>query len=419
MEQKTEQKYNLVVTTDLAAILPKAIESNYEVVHAELTEVLKKYEGLVVTDENFKEMKDVRAEINRGIAQIHQAGTDTKAKLLAPFLPFAEKVKTLEALAIEKRDALDKQIKEIEENRRVQKKHDIGKYFGKVCAENGFDLKNPKICAHFQEFAKGRTQWVNATCKLTKIYAEIDAEIARCKDAISQVQRIYENDLEVVKEKAKTAIVDTGYDVGAACEIVNQFKEEERRLAEARERDEARRREKEERERREKEERERQERERREREEADRQRREKERQDAEAAEKARAQIHGGQGAPVSAERPVQPTVTPAASPAAPVQPAAATISANDPLAAAKAAIRAARAENHDLPPVAEPPVAEQPKAEEPAAAPAVADMKPTIYKMGMDFTATIAQLHKLKDFMDEEGISYEVTADPVEVKENA
>ena len=69
--------------------------------------------------------------------------------------------------------------------------------------------------------------------------------------------------------------------------------------------------------------------------------------------------------------------------------------------------------------VAEPPVAEQPKAEEPAAAPAVADMKPTLYKMGMDFTATIAQLHKLKDFMDEDGISYEVTADPVEVKENA
>ena len=412
-----EQKYNLVVTTDLSAILPKAIESNYEVVHAELTNVLKKYDGLVVTDDNFKEMKDVRAEINKGIAQIHQAGTDTKAKLLAPFLPFAEKVKTLEALAIEKRDALDKQIKEIEENRRVQKKHDIGKYFGKVCAENGFDLKNQKICNHFQEFAKSRTQWVNATCKLTKIYGEIDAEIARCKDAISQVQRIYDSDLEVVKEKAKTAIVDTGYDVGAACEIVNQFKDEERRLAEARARDEAEREAKrkaqmeaeirakvaaeQEAKRREQEAKEREERER---EEADRQRREKERQEAEAAERDSAQIHGGQGVPVSAVRPVL---------------AAEPISPKDPLAAAKAAIRAARAENHDLPPVSEQPVAEPQKAEEPAAAPTVADMKPTLYKMSMDFTATIAKMHQLKAFMDETGIDYEVTSDPVEVQENA
>ena len=109
----------LVVLTDLS-MLPREIESNYEAVKAELSSVLKKYDGLVVTDENFKEMKQVRAEINSGIAVIKQVGTETKKRLLAPFESFDVKVKELASLAVEKRDALDVQIKEIEARRKQE-----------------------------------------------------------------------------------------------------------------------------------------------------------------------------------------------------------------------------------------------------------------------------------------------------------
>ena len=96
----------LMVLTDLSN-LPAEIHSNYETVRAQLVEALQKYDGLVVTDENFKEMKKTRAEINAGIEVIKEVGTEVRRKLLAPFAPFDLKVKELVRLATEKRDALD------------------------------------------------------------------------------------------------------------------------------------------------------------------------------------------------------------------------------------------------------------------------------------------------------------------------
>lgn len=377
----------LVVLTDLS-MLPREIESNYEAVKAELSSVLKKYDGLVVTDENFKEMKQVRAEINSGIAVIKQVGTETKKRLLAPFESFDVKVKELASLAVEKRDALDVQIKEIEARRKQEKHDELAAYVMEQVAGRDWNVKLYSSLPYFTQMVDRNLQWMNATFSIAKAKAAIEAEVARCYDARNQVKSIYANDLEVVKAKAGRYLVEANFDVGAACVRINEFKAEEERLAEARRIDEERRR----------------------RAEEERRAREAEqaRLRAEAEERSRIAEQERLRREREAEEERRAAAEAAAREGASRLP---PIPQQDPMSAAKAALRAARAGIAPLPPTTPEPPA--PPAPEPSApAPAPASLAPKVYAMTMRFTATLAQMHRLKDYLHGNGIGYEVLDDP-------
>ena len=343
----------LIVLTDLSN-LPAEIHSNYDTVKAQLIEALQKYDGLVVTDENFKEMKKTRAEINSGIEVIKEVGTDVKRKLLAPFAPFDAKVKELVSLATEKRDALDGQIKEIEVKRRAEKEEELKRHVQTALAAREWPsdafLKN----AFFDGLVPAHREWMNATFSLAKGKAEIESIVERCHEALAQVERIYASDTEVVRTKAGMALIDTGFDVGRTCERINAFKEEEARLAEARRRDE----------------------------------------EARRAREAAAAVPPPQEPPAA-------TPVPASAPVA-----------QDPMEAAKAALRAAREASADSA-QATPPPPLQPAPQPSVAKPA--DLKPAVYVMGLSVQATCAQLHALKNFLLEKAIPYEVTSGPDKV----
>jgi len=353
--------YQLTVLTDLS-MLPKAIDSNYEAVKTELQTVLKKYDGLVVTDENFKEMKATRAEINKGIGSIKMVGTEVKTRLLAPFLPFDAKVKELASLAEEKRNALDGQIKEIEARRRSEKNAAIVVRIGEELDKAG--LSALKSHEHFTSLVSCHPNWLNETYSMKRVVAEIEGEVKRCADAYEQVRRIYADDAEVVKVKAEQFVASSGFDVGVVCERIKAFKAEEERLAEARRRDEERRAAKE----------------------------------REAAERAAREEAARLAAPVVEPVPA-PVHAPATAPAACVAPPAVPA---DPMEAAKAALRAAR---------------EQTAPVEPAPAP-VAPPPPALWKLSMSFTATMPKLAELKNFLEQNGIGYDLLGEPVRVRED-
>lgn len=376
----------LVVLTDLST-LPREIESNYEVVKAELSNVLKKYDGLVVTDENFKEMKTVRAEINSGIAVIKQVGTETKKRLLAPFESFDAKVKELASLAVEKRNALDVQIKEIEARRKQEKHDELVAYVQEQVAGKDWNVKLYSSLPYFTQMVDRNAQWMNATFSIAKAKAAIEAEVARCYDARNQVKSIYANDLEVVKAKAGRYLVEANFDVGAACVRINEFKAEEERLAEARRIDEERRRKAEE------------ERRAREAEQARLRAEAEERSRIAEQERLRREREAEEERRAAAARTVVNEDTSRLPP----------VPQQDPMSAAKAALRAARAGIVQPAHSPEPPVA---SAEPPAPAPAPASLAPKVYAMTLRFTATLAQMHHLKDYMRGEGIGYEVLDEP-------
>lgn len=418
----------LAVLTDLSG-LPKQIDSNYDVVKAALNEALKKYDNLVVTDENYKEMKDLRAEINKGVAAIKSVGKEVKDKLMAPFLPFDAKVKELAELAVAKSAELDAKIKEVEQARKDKKRKDIAAHFKEAAAASGLNLKDEHVHAHFQRFASENKRWMNETYKLKAVYADIDAEFKRAADAVEQVARLFANDLEVVKVKAASLVAQTGYDVGQTCEMVNAFKDEERKLAEARARDEAERKAREEA-------RERAEAERKAREEAAKAAQGQGHADAsvgvqgasvdaktaamEAAKAAlraaRERMHGGggQSAPVAAVRPVVAGVDSKADTVAETEANEVRLSTStDSGFSAGGASEGVEAPTTGATGAAAPTgAASAPSATGDAA---VAGLKPTRYKVTMEFIGTTVQMRGLRDYMDRVGIDYEVVGDAVEV----
>lgn len=356
----------LKVITDLS-VLPKQIESNYEAVKAELEASLEKYDGLVVTDENIVEMKNTRAEINKGIAIIKQCGTETKSKLLAPFLPFDEKVKELVKLAEEKSTALDVQIKEIEARKRAEREKKYRDYAAEAAAKvlkDDLFTSSPYVTGLVDRNPK----WMNASTSEKSVKREIDAFMAACAETIANVRTKYAGDYEVIKVKAEKFIVDptVNFDYGRVIDKVDTFKKEQEELAEAQRRDEERRRAEETA-----------------REEA---RKAKEKADADARARRAAQVSGGQGAPVSAVRPSAAPTQPAATPEKP-------------------------AETHELPPTG--PSAEAPAPK--ASAASVDSLKPTVYKMVLEINTSYANLKKLREWLDGEKITFKRIGEIVKI----
>lgn len=385
--------YELTVLTDLSN-LPRAIESNYEAVKAELQNVLQKYDGLIVTDENFKDMKDTRAEINKGITVLKSVGKEVKDKLLAPFFPFDEKVKELAGIAIEKRDGLDRQIKEIEVRRRAEKREKIANLLSAALEKGG--IGKYAGCDHLKTLIDRHPQWLNESVSLKKATAEMEAEVKRCVDAVAQVKRIYEGDLEVVRVKAEQLVPACAFDIGAVCEKVNAFKAEEERLAEARRRDEEKRRQ-------------------REAELAARREAEERARAAAAAEAASTAAIPPQPEPVVATEPEPLPVPQPETPARPPVVGDGVLLSNarsqsggdagvkiDPMQAAMAALRSVRAEIHGEAPAA------------PVVPPAP---KPDIWRLTMRFEAPMSELSALKEFLDQRGISYEMLGDAEKLAE--
>lgn len=363
--------YKLTVLTDLST-LPSEIHSNYDAVKAELADTLKKYDGLVVTDENFQDMKKTRAEINSGITVLRSVGTDVKKKLLAPFGAFDTKVKELIALAEEKKDALDKQIKAIEAKRRADKEADLQAFVKDAVHSKAwpkdFDEANP----YFTGLVTSHPEWLNVSCSLTKGKAEIQAIVDGAFDALEQITRIYANDTEVVKVKAFMYITTNGFDVGKACERVNAFLDEEKRLAEARRRDE----------------------------------------EARLAREAELKAQEERMAALREAAEAAKANRPEPAPAPPEPPPVAA--PQTPMDAAKDILRRAREAAQQSPAIPDAAPAEPPTPAAPAPA-SVETLRPTVYRMEVAVTCSCAQLHALKDFFGEKGIGYEVLKQPVPV----
>ena len=369
--------YKLTVLTDLST-LPSEIHSNYEAVKAELANTLQKYDGLVVTDENFQDMKKTRAEINSGIAVLKSVGTDVKKKLLAPFGAFEEKVKELISLAEDKKVALDEQIKTIEAKRRAEKEASLRDFVKETVHSKAWPKDFDENNAYFTGLVSSHPEWLNVTFSLTKAKAEIQATIDRAFDALEQVTRIYAAATEVVKVKAFMYITTNGFDVGKACERVNAFMAEEERLAEARKRDEEA-----------------------------RLAREAERKAQEERMAALREAAKSNPPPVASPEPAQ-TPTPAQTP---------MDAAKDLLRRAREAAQHQRSEVGGEPknPAPTPPPPPTPTPSPSPSKASVATLRPSLYRMEVSVTCSCAQLHALKDFFKSSGIGYEVLKQPTVV----
>ena len=170
------------ITTDLAPLRQFQIEANFEETKAWLTENLEPLRTMAVTPESMSQCKQYRASIRKLSARIDESRKMAKAAALEAYSSFESKCKELTALCEEAANALDVQIKAMEEAAKQEKKNRLAEYFAQVVDDMAEwltfdDCFNPK--------------WLNATYAESTAWMDINAAIDRCRADLNAIRALH------------------------------------------------------------------------------------------------------------------------------------------------------------------------------------------------------------------------------------
>lgn len=170
------------ITTDLAPLRQFQIEANFEETKAWLTENLEPLRTMAVTPESMSQCKQYRASIRKVSARIDESRKMAKAAALEAYSSFETKCKELTALCEEAANALDVQIKAMEEAAKQEKKNRLAEYFAQVVGDMAEwltfdDCFNPK--------------WLNATYAESAAWTDIDTAIDRCRADLNAIRALH------------------------------------------------------------------------------------------------------------------------------------------------------------------------------------------------------------------------------------
>lgn len=159
--------------------IPKTIEFNYDEIKAELTEKVKAYEVAVYNEDQIKQAKQDKANLNKFKQALNQERIRREREYLEPFNDFKNKVNELIAIVDKPISVIDTQIKEYDETRRREKLQQIKEEFSKI---NDIEwLKVDKIADK---------KWQNVSTSMKSIVDEITQRIEAIKSDINTINTL-------------------------------------------------------------------------------------------------------------------------------------------------------------------------------------------------------------------------------------
>lgn len=170
------------ITSDLQELRKQAIEANFDETKAWLTENLEPLRTMAVTPESMSQCKQYRASIRKVSARIDESRKMAKAAALEAYSSFEAKCKELTALCEEAANALDVQIKAMEEAAKQEKKDRLAAYFAQVVGDMAEwltfdDCFSPK--------------WLNATYAESTAQMDVCAAIDRCRADLNAIRALH------------------------------------------------------------------------------------------------------------------------------------------------------------------------------------------------------------------------------------
>ena len=170
------------ITTDLAPLRQFQIEANFDETKAWLTENLEPLRTMAVTPESTAQAKQYRAAVRKIRDRIDESRKMAKAAALEAYSSFEAKCKELTALCEETANALDVQIKAMEEAAKQEKKNRLAAYFAQVVGDMAEwltfdDCFNPK--------------WLNATYAESTAQMDVCAAIDRCRADLNAIRALH------------------------------------------------------------------------------------------------------------------------------------------------------------------------------------------------------------------------------------
>ncbi|NFB58010.1 DUF1351 domain-containing protein [Clostridium botulinum] len=112
---------------------PAQINFNYDEISKHLDEVLKQYEGIIVTEETIKDGKKVIADLRKGKKSLDEFRKKTKKELTKSVTEFENQCKELSKKFDEVIDPINEQAEQFEIKRREEKAEEVKKVIKIVC----------------------------------------------------------------------------------------------------------------------------------------------------------------------------------------------------------------------------------------------------------------------------------------------
>lgn len=169
---------------------------NFEDVKASLADYTEKYVGLVVSEDNLKEMEATGREVASLRTKVEKFRKAVKADMDKPYKAFEKQVDELKTIISNIENPIKDQLQKYEDERIAKVKDELLKYVTETAKSIGLREDN----AHISILAK----WTNRTAKKTDVRQEICVELDhRLAEQRNEDNRIY---LEKQKEELLTQL---------------------------------------------------------------------------------------------------------------------------------------------------------------------------------------------------------------------
>ena len=196
---------------------PEVIEFNFDELKQEIESRVSMYTNLVYTDEQIKQAKADRANLNKFVKALSDERIKMKKQCLKPYEGFEAKVNELSKIVQEPIALIDKQVREYEEQQKKAKLEKIKEYYSGI--ENP-DLQWLKLSAIYNE------KWLNASVSMKSIQEEIHSRLEQVESDIKTLSELPEFGFEA------TEVYKTTLDINKALNEGRRLSEIQKRKAE-------------------------------------------------------------------------------------------------------------------------------------------------------------------------------------------
>lgn len=193
------------------------ITDNMSEVKEYALETKKYYENLVFTDEQIKEAKDERANINKAVKKVADYRKDIVDKFNKPLEEFVKNAKETESILKEASNSIDVQVKKYEEEEKQKKKDECEELFNNLVGDLSELITFEKVFDN---------RWLNKTTKMSEVEQDIKNVIEKVNTGL---QAIKELNSEFETELINTFLQD--YDLSKAIMKNTQLKAQKEKLA--------------------------------------------------------------------------------------------------------------------------------------------------------------------------------------------
>lgn len=171
-------------------VIPEGITFNYEELKKELTEKVHIYETMVYTDEQLKDAKVDRANLNKLKKALNDERIRREKEYMQPFNEFKDKIKELISIIDKPVAMIDKQVKEFEDKKKAEKRVEIGSLWMNIEDKPEWLV----LTAIFDE------RWLNAGYSLKQIKEDLEAWVRRINAEVEALKELPECSYEAVEE---------------------------------------------------------------------------------------------------------------------------------------------------------------------------------------------------------------------------